>query len=197
VIQINAIIIQEGPLGSSDRFGGQALTVVNVDDLFEFLLDPGQGFGDGSVVQTLVQTGTKILNAEFATIDSVAIQPGTNADVVGVMQLSNADPDRLNSMLILLHGAVDDPDVLDGAVTEIAEDGSEAFFIDQEGASQCVTPTATARYFVETDEGTIEGGFELVELTLVATVFGVEDLVDGCFDADTVYLEQPVQIDPV
>jgi hypothetical protein len=32
---------------------------------------------------------------------------------------------------------------------------------------------------------------------LVATVFGVEDLVDGCFDADTVYLVQPVQIDPV
>lgn len=197
VIQINALIIQEGPLGSAGRFVGQALTAVNVDDLFEFLLDPGQGFAAGSVVQTLVQEGTRILSTDFATIDTVAIQPGINADVVGVMRLSNADPDRLNSMLIVLHGDDDDSDVIEGAVTEIADDGTEAFYIDQEGASQCVTPTATARYFVETDQGTVEGGFELVELTLVATVFGVEDLVDGCFDADTVYLEQPVEIQPI
>ncbi len=196
-----AYVVEIGPRGTFLQLDG-IVESVPVADLFDFAVDPGQGFGDDSVLSALLQDGTRIFSRNGVELDDTAIVPDTRGTVDGVLD-SDSEGAVLKTALIVLDVSVDPTEVLRGSILQLNENTRRLQLeIDDSGdpAEECVTVPEGADIFLvrEGDDGSTSErvDFDALFPGLRSDVHGM--FVDGeeCFVAGTV-IGFPVQCETV
>jgi hypothetical protein len=101
-----AYVVELGPVGTFLNLSGVIESEPDALSEFDFAVDPGQGFGDSSVLVALLQDETQIFDKAGNEVGEEAIVPDTPAEIDGVLE-SDARGSYLKSALIVL-GIVDD-----------------------------------------------------------------------------------------
>jgi hypothetical protein len=134
---------------------------------FALSLAPGQGFAPGTVLQVVVQDGTKLFTRQGTALAPEDIGVGDAVKVEGVVVLSDTEPDRIKAAIIFV--AVD---AADGPVTgtlgpiDVANDN---FTLITAGGDRCVTLASGAHLFQIHDTPT---GFVSEAVTLSQLLSG-------------------------
>jgi hypothetical protein len=200
MVQIDAIVLQLGPDSAAQQLDGDILTDIDERNLFEFGIDPGQGFTEDSTITTLLQPTTVILSPELIELDRDAIVAGAQASIAGVLDLEG-DPLYKSTLII-----VDELEELDDSVTGTVlpiEVGDEIFLLrTAETGDLCIDPNDDARFFYfENEEGVIQerGIADMADRQqageLDATVFGEQIEGEACFRGDLIFYYRPDEDD--
>lgn len=184
---LDAIVVELGPEGTFPSWKGMARSAVNADDQFDFGLDSGQGFVEGTIVTTQLFESTPIVTREGEYLNRTVIQDGTDMTVDGVLSLSNEDPDLLRAALLIVDFDDEAEDLLRGVVADVDPDAG-ILYLTVDGSERCVDADEADIFVVESDEDQfISERAELGDLIpgQRADVFG-QDRFNGCFDAETI-----------
>ena len=193
---IAALVIEIGPDDINDTLDGVALTAVDNRFLFDMLIDPGQGFTEGSEVTVQIQPDTKILQKDGSIIPVTFIQPGVRLSVDGELQLSDTNPAVLLAELIVV---ATEANVLvkESGTIGLIPDKVCGFYLDTGTDTDDRSVSANnkdTRVLRVTDTGTA-GTSEIIlvedlEFGDDVNVYGKND-DQGCFAAETIVVFAP------
>jgi hypothetical protein len=183
-----AYVVEIGPPGTFLHLKGIIDSEVDDADEFDFAIDPGQGFGDGSIVTALLQDGTRIFSKRGVEVDESNITPDTRAKIDGVFATDELGT-FYKTALLLLELEISGDTVLRGLILS-SDEAAMQIVLDVDGAPECVdVPEETSIFLVsENEDGAIseEGSFEDLLPGLRTDVFGMYEEVGGCLVAETI-----------
>ncbi len=188
--RMDAVVIEEGPLGTYRRLAGTAAAAPDpVTDRFDLDLAPGQGFGSDATLAVQLFAQSRVFSRGGEELGREAIAAGVGALADGVLQLGAQD--LLRSPLVILDpGPPAGEALLEGEVVFVDLDESSLIVFDGV-ADRCVTALTAAVFLVNDDDGFSATRGELADLRpgQALTVFGIEG-VDGCIVAGTILAEE-------
>jgi hypothetical protein len=183
-----AYVVEIGPPGTLLHLKGVIESTVDDMDEFDFSIDPGQGFAEGSITTALLQDGTRIFSSDGVEVDESNITVDTTAGIDGIFA---TDPDGTfyKTALLLLDLEISGDTVLRGSILT-TDDASRQLVLDVDGSSECVdVPEAASIFLISQDEdGAIseEGSFEDLTPGLRTNAYGAYEEVGGCLVADSI-----------
>ena len=187
-IELDAVVIEMGPVGTFQRLAGEILSAPDDAGEFGFGLAPGQGFGDDSSVTALLQENTRVFSKGGDEVGDEEIVAQTQAEIDGVLAIDEQST-KYKTALIVLDIEDEDIDVVRGSVTESDED-TRTLELDVEGGSVCVVVLADAEIFLVHEDGegaeSEAGVFSDLVVGMPINAYGAEDPDSGCFAASTV-----------
>jgi hypothetical protein len=195
-----AYVIEIGPPGAFLSLKGLIETEVDAMDEFEFALDSGQGFGDSSVLPSLLQDGTRIFSRQGIEVDDDEIQPDTRAEIDGVLDIDMAGTTFYKTALLVLQLELDDASVLRGEVLHANAVTRRLLFeveeVDDESSTfeECIDVPEDTEIWLVSDDRSEEGDFDDLTPGLRADVWGAFREIGGCFVASTI-ISFPVYCD--
>ena len=184
-LAFDAVVIEEGPLGTYRRIAGTASSAVDGSLAFGLDVAPGQGFGTGTALSVQLFDSSRIFNRRGQELAQQDIQPGQAALVDGVLKIGATD--LLRSPLVMLDaGPAPGAAQLEGTVVDVDTVG-HSLRVNDGTADRCVDAAQAAVVEVDTDDGFSSTRIDLGSLVpgQRVSVFGVEQL-DGCLAADTI-----------
>ena len=184
-LALDAVIIEEGPLGTFRRIGGTVNAAADpATQVFDLAVAPGQGFSTGTVLPVQLFDASRVFNRRGEELHAADIQPGIAALADGVLHLGAATVLR-SPLVILDAGPVPAATKLEGSVVSV-DVAHQSLRINDGSADRCVDAAQAQVFAVSAGDGFSSTRIELGSLRsgqgIVA--FGVERL-DGCFVADT------------
>jgi hypothetical protein len=172
------------------RFGGTVDGDVSAD-LFDFALDPGQGFEPDTVIATQLFPTTRIFSKSGDELDELAIVPDAIATIDGVIALGGAGADdRLRAALIVIDmEAPAAEEVLRGEIVSVNV-GAGTLQLLVGTTDRCVDAETAEIFLISEDNGLVSERGELADLVAGqrADVYGSEG-VDGCFVASDILVD--------
>lgn len=192
-LRLDATVVALGSRGTFERFEGTVETVPDADDIFGFALDPRQGFAAGTVLGVALQAGTGIADEAGQPLDATAVQPGVEAEVEGLLVLSDVDRDLIRAIYVALDSDDDDMDDddeirLSGTVLTV-DPANASLTLATDGGDRCVVLGERSRVFLITSSSDASDtmAIDLAEVPVDAhaDAYGRE-AVDGCFRAAVV-----------
>lgn len=184
-LAFDAVIIEEGPLGTYRRIAGTASSAVDGSLAFGLDVAPGQGFGTGTSLAVQLFDSSRIFNRRGQELSRQDIQPGQAALVDGVRKIGATD--LLRSPLVMLDaGPAPGAAQLEGTVVDV-DTVEHSLRVNDGTADRCVDAAQAAIFEVDSDDGFSSTRIDLGGLVpgQSVSVFGVEQL-DGCLAADTI-----------
>lgn len=166
-LEFHAAVIEVGPTGAYTQLQGDVQSVATDHSSFMLSVAPGQGFAAGTVLQVMVQDGTRLFTRQGTALAAADIGVGDAVKVEGVVVLSDTEPDRIKAAIIFV--AVD---AADGPVTGTLgpiDVATNTFTLITTGGDRCVTLANGAHLFRITDTST---GF-------VSEAIALSDLTSG------------------
>ena len=184
---LDAVALELG--AGFERFAGTVQTAVDAG-LFDFLLDPGQGFDPDTVVSTEVFANTRVFERDGTELDQLALIPDRTGIVDGILSPGGEGAnDHLSAALIVLDPVVAEAEaeaLLSGTVISVnLDDGT--FDLMAGETPRCVVAGTADIQLVSDSDGMIMTPGALSDLAPEVTVgvFGAER-IDGCFVASSV-----------
>lgn len=183
-------------IDSDDVFGRYSGVVVNAPDAnntFDLLLDVGQGFVSDSVISVMVTPGTGVADEKGERLDTSFIEPGVEAEIDGLLMLSNTDPDVLKAIYLMLDidndGDSDEEEVsISGQVLSIDESTNSLVLATTESDRCVVLDEHTEIFLITVVDGVSSTDaipLSEIEIDAMADVYGDES-VDGCVVSRTI-----------
>lgn len=198
--QVTAIVVEQGEVGTWGRLRGSLSSSVDGMDRFDFALEAGQGYADGTVLTGQLFHETRILriaaDTGLTTIDpgDLAINDVAVVEAVTVPAELAGDPDVLRIAIMLAATPVAGLDSVNGEILSL-DDVAGTISLSGESAFSCVTADGDTSIFVLTlsDDSleSVAAAFE--DLAVGARIFvaGADDGA-GCFAADLIIQEGSV-----
>jgi len=202
---LEAIVVERGRPGTFLHLAGRLQSGIDpVNDSYELLLGPGQGFAPDSMLTGQLFTQSRIIDPDGTDIDRTTLQAGDRTRVDGVLLLQGGDIAEntlRTALMIVRQGASINPpdseqDILIGTIQSI---NKQTFMVTPIGAStgdRCVNgQDAVVLFLVESDGApldVIKGTVDDLSEGIKVTIFGTEnsggsfDSISGCFDADLI-----------
>lgn len=188
-----AEVIQRGGAGTSGRYHG--ITRSDFDSSnshFEFEIDSGQGFSPMTAIAVSVESGTAIFSGQGVRVAADSIEENTQAQVEGVIDLSNSTDDVLRAIAVLLDSDDLSEDSLEGDILSIDTENRE-LMVDTESGDRCVNLDNNIEVFTISDEDGLEA--QMIEIGGLVIgdeidIFGEEDENSGCFIATTIIVDR-------
>lgn len=152
------------------------------------------GIVSSSTIPTILQPGAKIFNRIGVRQDETAIQPGIPTKVDGALAIEDKSSD-LKAVLLMLDTNPAALPKLAGVISSVSADATSMILVTDNEGDRCVNIGGTFRIFERSldDDGNSRfdqmTAFDL-ERGQRATVFGHENTVNGCQDADTIIYEE-------
>jgi len=196
-----AFVIEEGPAGTFLRLAGTVQSELEASGEFGFAIAPGQGFGSGSEVTSLVQPGTRVFSRQGIEVRPSALAPDLRALIDGVFSLGDG-ASFFRTALIMLDIVPPMPDVVRGKIEDI-EAAQRRLYVavasDEEDSAApvdtaCVEVAEDARILIirERDDLTTTGEGRFEDLTV-----GMHVRATGLFGAnDCLQARSLVAFDP-
>jgi hypothetical protein len=183
---LDAVVIEEGPLGTYRRVAGTAASGVDAASArFDLDVAPAQGLGTDTTLAVQLFEQSRIFSRNGTELDRDAVLAGRRALADGVLQLGAQD--LLRSPLVILDdGPPGGEAVLEGAVVFVDE-SEESLIVNDGSADRCVSAATAEVFLVGDDDGLSATRGDLGDLRpgQAVSVFGVEGL-DGCLVAGTI-----------
>ncbi len=190
---LDAEVIEIGEFLTLD---GTILPPLDLDrdaDGFQMLLDPGQGFEEGSRLLIQIEEGAKIFSKMGDPLDISSLEEGDHIIVDGVLGAEDIYPPLFHTALIILDISVA-PELtnIEGTAFNVDDENRTFDLILSETELVCVKAPMETLIFLTTGElGTeIEGNvpFEYLDDGDKVEIRGYYDATD-CFVADTIWIE--------
>jgi hypothetical protein len=209
---LRAIVIEEGPMGTFARIRGQLKSAVGMDDTYDFLVGPNQGFGPDTMLLGQLYPTSRIFKFDGTEIRRQELAAGDGALVDGVLILNEpgepgeGEPeptegeavDTLRSAFMLVRlndGPEPEEETLVGKILTL-RDIDQSMMVATPTGDRCVlADDVLVLFLIENDEGgldVIKGTFDDLDTGLVIVAFGVED-IGGCFDANFIVTQGPMK----
>lgn len=191
-LEFHAAVIEVGPTGTYTQLQGDVQSVATDHSSFALGVAPGQGFAPGTVLQVMVQDGTKLFTRQGTPLSAADIGVGDALKVEGVVVLSDTEPDRIKAAIIFV--AID---AADGPVTGTLgplDIASNSFTLITTGGDRCVTLASGAHLFqiTETSTGFVSEAVTLSQLNSGQRVDVYGSLgVGGCYIVHDVLAAAP------
>ena len=204
---LRAIVIEEGPMGTFARIRGQLKSAVGMDDTYDFLVGPNQGFGPDTMLLGQLYPTSRIFKFDGTEIRRQELAAGDGALVDGVLILNEpgelepaegeaVDTLRSAFMLVRLNdGPEPEEETLVGKILSIDEMDQLMRVATPTGDRCVLADEALILFLIENDEGgldVIKGTFDDLDTGLAIVAFGVED-IGGCFDANFIVTQGPMK----
>ena len=186
-LEFHAAVIEVGPVGTYTQIQGAVQSVATDQTSFALNVAAGQGYAAGTVLQVMLQDGTKIFSRDGSLLTPADIAVGDSIKVEGVVVLSNTDPDSIKAAAVFVDKAVPD-----GPITgtlgpiDVANNG---FTLITTGGDRCVTLDTGAHIFQIT---TLSSGFTSEAITLFDLTSGQQVDVYGPLQLNGCYLAHDV-----
>ena len=186
---LNAVVIEEGPLGTFKRLRGTVSEAVDsVTDRFQLQLEPGQGVVSDESLAAQLYPKSRIFAPNGVELGRLDIEVGTSALVDSVLVVSSTEPDLLRTALVVLDvdGATDEQ-VLSGPLVSV-DAGTGQLIVADSAGDRCVDAQAADVFLVDDDNGVLEsqrGTLGDLEVGQEVNVFG-HDGPGGCLVAETI-----------
>jgi len=184
-LALDAVVIEEGPLGTYRRIAGVANSGVDSSQVFGLDVAAGQGFGTGTMLPVQLFDSSRIFNRAGHELQPADIRPGVAALADGVLQIGSSD--LLRSPLVILDaGPAPGAAQIEGPVVDI-DTVEHSLRVNDGSADRCVDAAQAAIFEVTSGDGFSSSRVGLGDLVpgQQVSVFGVERL-DGCLAADTI-----------
>ena len=130
-------VLLAGEPGSFTRIRGWVDSTVDASDRFDLEVGPGEPFVEGTTLAVQLQQGTLLFSWPGFPLEPEDVEPGLRARVVGVLQLSDVEPDRINAAWVRLQFVPPDREVLRGVIDEVSANGARLVLATDAG-SECV-----------------------------------------------------------
>jgi hypothetical protein len=192
-LAFDAVIIEEGPLGTYRRIAGTANSAVDGSAKFGLDIAAGQGFGSGSSLTVqLFENSSRVFNRQGRELQFSAIQAGKSALADGVLHLGNLGEANIlySPLLILDAGPAPGAAQLEGKIVSV-DTVVHSLVVNDGTANRCVDASLAQVFEVST----AGGGFSSTRVDLgdlksgqAVSIFGNEQL-GGCLEADTIIAE--------
>ncbi len=204
---LRAIVIEEGPMGTFARIRGELKSAVGMDDTYDFLVGPNQGFGPDTMLLGQLYPTSRIFKFDGTEIRRQELAAGDGALVDGVLILNEpgelepaegeaVDTLRSAFMLVRLNdGPEPEEETLVGKILSIDEMDQLMRVATPTGDRCVLADEALILFLIENDEGgldVIKGTFDDLDTGLAIVAFGVED-IGGCFDANFIVTQGPMK----
>lgn len=182
---MEAVVIEVGAPGSFISLNGSAHSApADAMAVFDYEIDPGQGFVTGQHIDVQLLPDTRIFSRKGQELDFSVIEVGTKATVDGVLMLSNTTPDTLNAALVVLD--VSSTTQLTGEIgtlqaatlTLLTDDGDRCVAFDDDTDVFMVTLLDDGSLATRITVADLENGQKI-------DVFGAEG-TSGCFVAQNI-----------
>ena len=186
-LEFRAAVIEVGPVGTYTQIQGDVQSVATDQTSFALNVSAGQGYAVGTVLQVMLQDGTKIFSRDGSLLTPADIAVGDAIKVEGVVVLSNTDPDSIKAAAIFVDKAAPD-----GPITgtlgpiDVANNG---FTLITTGGDRCVTLDTGAHIFQIT---TLSSGFTSEAIALFDLTSGQQVDVYGPLQLNGCYLAHDV-----
>lgn len=185
-LRLDAIVVEVGPLGTWPRLAGEVASEVDVDDVFDLALDPGQDFPDDTILPVLLRPETAVLARNGFRVDRSEILPGTPAEVDGVID-DSVVPEEILAALVLLGIPDTSQDSASGEIADLEPPDAFLNLLTGEG-TVCVDVLPEARILLLGDDGSTATSqsvmLEELEDGLQADAYGTLE-PGGCLQAET------------
>lgn len=183
---LDAVVIEEGPLGTYRRVAGTAASGVDpVSARFDLEVAPAQGLGSDTTLAVQLFDQSRVFSRDGTELTREAILAGRLALADGVLQLGAED--LLRSPLVVLDdGPAGGEALLEGQVVFVDET-EDSLIVNDGSADRCVSAATAQVFVVGDDDGLSATRGDLGDLRpgQAVSVFGVEGL-DGCLVAGTI-----------
>jgi len=190
-LHLIAEVVLIGPRGTFANLLGTALSEVDEDDRFSFEIGPRQGFLPGSSIAVQLQDASRLLSRQGAELDRSDIQPGSAAEVIGVIATDDLE---IRAAVVLLRPSLPDAETLHGTLDAIdAVQRRVDLDLESGEGTVCVqVPLLSPVLLVSGGESTRVGLGDL-QTGLQADAHGRYLMMGGCFIADSlvVFAEEP------
>ncbi|MEJ2566482.1 MAG: DUF4382 domain-containing protein [Gammaproteobacteria bacterium] len=186
-LEFHAAVIEVGPAGTYTQIQGDVQSVATDQTGFALNVAAGQGYAAGTVLQVMLQDGTKIFSRDGTLLTPAAMAVGDAVKVEGVVVLSNTDPDGIKAAAVFVDKAA-----LDGPITGTLgpiDVANNAFTLITTGGDRCVTLDTGAHIFQIT---TTSAGFTSEAISLSDLVSGQQVDVYGPLQLNGCYLAHDV-----
>ncbi|MDG9671303.1 DUF4382 domain-containing protein [Hahella sp. CR1] len=190
IFAINALTIEEGLLTAFRRYSGEAASTVDVDtSRFDVALDEGQGIATDSPIAVQLFPKTRVFNDAGTELTQADIQVGLNALIDAVLVLPSGEDNYLRSPFLVL-SENDEEAGVSGELLSVDGDNLR-LTVSGDAGDQCVDAAGANIYLVVTsgDETTkMSAAFSDLAAGDTLDIFGEEDIADGCFNAETIFI---------
>ena len=192
-LAFDAVIIEEGPLGTYRRIAGTANSAVDASTKFGLDIAAGQGFGSGSSLTVqLFEKSSRVFNRQGQELQFSAIQAGKSALADGVLHLGNpGEANILYSPLVILDASpAPGAAQIEGKVVSV-DTVAHSLVVNDGAANRCVDASLAQGFEVSTAGGGLSSTrVDLGDLKSgqAVSIFGKEQL-NGCLGADTIIAE--------
>ena len=186
---LNALTVLVGPASTFTAYEGTAASIVdNIGSRFDLDLAAGQGIVNDNPLPVQLQPGAVILSTKGDVLDTSAIEVGKSIKVIGLLRLSDTEPDFIKAVLVFVDTDVADIK-LSGTISTInlALDGFT--LISDSDGDRCVTLTGDTNIFLISEDN---GSFTSEEIQAAdlfegqtTDVYGHYNL-EGCLVADSI-----------
>jgi hypothetical protein len=187
-LEFVAAVMLVGEPGSFTRIRGWVDSPVDDEGRFDLEVGPGEPFVEGTLLAVQLQEGTKLFSWPGIPLGVEDVEPGLRARVVGVLQLSDVDPDQINAAWVRLEFVPPDREVLRGTIEEVADGGGRLVISTGDGSVCADLPAGTPVFLITTGPD----GSSSERIPRGALVAGLETDVyavegpDACWIAHTV-----------
>jgi hypothetical protein len=209
---LRAIVIEGGPMGTFARIRGKLESAVGMDDTYDFLVGPNQGYGPDTKLLGQLYPTSRIFKFDGAEIRRQELMAGDGALVDGVLILKEPGPeategDEVNTlrsafMLVRPGGGTEPPEpeekTLVGKILSLEESDESMRVATPTGDRWVCADDALVLFLIESDRGMLEvikGTFDNLMADIAIVAFGDED-IGGCFDADFIVSKGPMKPTP-
>jgi hypothetical protein len=186
---LDALVIEEGALGTFSRIRGTVASAVDViSDRFGLDVAPGQGIATDAPLPVQLYAQTRFFDRSGAELSRDDVTVGRAALVDGVLAIG-AD-DVLRSPLVMLGDLVPPGDAtLEGTVVSI-DAAAHSLVVNDGTMDRCVDASAADVFLVSDADGfsTTQGDLGDLVAGQGVAVFGTEN--GGCLVADTIIAQQ-------
>ncbi len=199
---LQAEVIEVGDLL---KLSGSLKTAPNDAGRFDFALDDGQGFENGTVLKVQIQEKTRFFNKQGDEVDASALQAGRPAAVDGVLALSDSGADILKASLIVVDTLVaGEPVKLEGTIKNL-DAGQGTFDLEKAGPNDTVetacvvVPQGAAIFLITEMDGKLDSeriGLDRLQDGEEADLYGNFD-GSGCFIPETILVFQVTEPAPL
>lgn len=189
-IELDAIVIESGPLEAFSRLSGEVGTPVDpTSHTFDLDLDPGQGFVDPTTLPVLLQDETAVLARDGFRLGDGAIVPGTAAEAFGVLDPPEA-PERMKAAAVVLFVPDSTLERRSGEIANVDPTAGRFDLISSSAGTQCIELKPDATVLLVEDVGGSTASSREVTLDdlsegMQADAYG-EPGAGSCFEAQMV-----------
>ncbi|MBI4586757.1 MAG: DUF4382 domain-containing protein [Planctomycetes bacterium] len=183
-------------VGDFLKLSGSLKTAPDAAGRFDFALDDGQGFEDGTVLKVQIQEKTRFFNKQGDEIDASALQAGRLATVDGVLALSDTGADILKASLIVVDTRIaGEPVKLEGTIKNL-DAGEGTFDLEKLGPNDitetaCVVVPQGDAIFLITE---MDGKLDSERIGLDRLQDGQEADLYGNFDGSSCFIPETILV---